>query len=442
MCAAAYTSGRSPRRGGVTVPPEPARDAARTRLENGSERPRHDPARLPMINVDAASFLVIVAVGATAALIAELIRPRLLVPVVVLEIALGIVVGPDLADIARPDDFIEFFSNLGLGLLFFFAGYEIDFERIRGTPLELALVGWLISLVLAYAIGGLLVLAGVVISTLFVGSAMATTAIGTLMPILKDAGELRSRFGTYLLAAGAMGEFAPILLITLLFSTKNAASEAGILLAFILVAVLAAVISVRSVGRTFELFNRSLETSGQLAIRVAMVLVFALVALATDLGLDLLLGGFVAGIIVRLTLRGREVRTFESKLTAVGYGFFIPFFFVVSGMSLNLDALVDDPVRFLELPMFTALFLVVRGVPAMLIYRRVLDLRDRAALAIFTATELPLVVAITTIAVSEGHMEEVTAAALVGAAVLSTAIYPLLALGLRRGRLALDPADG
>ncbi len=202
-------------------------------------------------------------------------------------------------------------------------------------------------------------------SLLFTGSAMATTAIGTLIPILSDAGELRSRFGTYLLAAGAMGEFGPILLITLVFSTKGALSNALILIAFVVIAVIAAVGAVRGVGRGWALLERTLETSGQLAIRVAVVTVFALGALANSLGLDLLLGGFVAGVIARIALKGREVSVFESKLTAVGYGFFIPFFFVVSGINFDLDALGDTPFRVLELPMFLVLFLIVRGVPAL-----------------------------------------------------------------------------
>ena len=158
-------------------------------------------------------------------------------PVVVLEIVFGIVVGPELLGLAESDEFLDFFSNLGLGMLFFFAGYEIDFERIRGSPLRLAALGWVLSLVLAYGLGGLLELSGLVLSLLFTGSALATTAIGTLIPILSDAGELRTRFGTYLLAAGAMGEFGPILLVTLVFSTKGAAENAVILLAFVVVAV-------------------------------------------------------------------------------------------------------------------------------------------------------------------------------------------------------------
>jgi Kef-type K+ transport system membrane component KefB len=387
-----------------------------------------------MIDVDSESFLTVVVVAALAAFLAGLVSTRLPLPVVVLEIVLGIVVGPELLGFAESDAFLEFFSNLGLGMLFFFAGYEIDFERIRGSPLRLAAFGWVVSLALAYGLGGLLALSGLVLSLLFTGSALATTAIGTLIPILSDAGELRTRFGTYLLAVGAMGEFGPILLITLVFSTKGAAENAVILLAFVAVAVAAAIIAVRGVGHGWALYERTLETSGQLAIRISVVTIFALGALASSLGLDLLLGGFVAGVIARIALKGREVEVFESKLTAVGYGFFIPFFFVVSGIEFDLSALTDSPLRLLELALFVGLFLVVRGTPALLLYRSVLDLRDRTALAVFSATELPLVVAITTIAVEQEHMRSSTAAALVGAGILSTAILPIVGLQLRSGR--------
>jgi Kef-type K+ transport system membrane component KefB len=388
-----------------------------------------------VVNVDAGSFLTIVVVAALAALGAGLVARRLVVPVVVLELLLGILIGPQVLDLARPDAFVDFFSSLGLGMLFFFAGYEIDFERIRGQPLRLAALGWLISLALAYGIGGLLSLAGIVLSLVFTGSAMATTAIGTLIPILRDADELRTRFGTYLLGAGAMGEFGPILLITLVFSTKGAGENAAILLAFVVLAVLAGLIAVRSMGRGWSMLERTLETSSQLPIRMTVVIVFALAALAEQLGLDLLLGGFVAGIILRLALRGHEVEVLESKLTAVGYGFLIPFFFVASGVAVDLQALTDDPVQFLKVPLFLALFLLVRGAPALLLYRGTLAARERAALALFSATELPLVVAITTIAVDEGHMRSSTAASLVLAAICSTALYPILGLRLR----AADP---
>jgi Kef-type K+ transport system membrane component KefB len=390
-----------------------------------------------MFDVDAGSFLVIVTAAALAALLAGLIQPRLAIPVVVIELVLGIIIGPALLDLAEHDEFIDFFSNLGLGMLFFFAGYEIDFERIKGRPLMLGIFGWLVTLALAYSVGGLLAWAGVVLSLLYTGSAMSTTAIGTLIPILSDAGEIKTRFGTFLLAAGAMGEFGPILLITLVFSTKGTLSSSLILIAFVGVAVVTALVAVRGATWGWNLLERTLETSGQLAIRIAVVLA----ALASDLGLDLLLGGFVAGVIVREALKGREIAMFESKLTAVGYGFFIPFFFVVSGIKFNLDALTEDPIQFLKVPMFLVLFLFVRGLPALLLYRGELDRKDRAALAFFSATQLPLVVAITTIAIEQNHMRSSTDAALVAAAILSTLIYPLIGLKLREGRAGLERRD-
>jgi Kef-type K+ transport system membrane component KefB len=382
--------------------------------------------------IDETSLLVIVVTAALAGLLVMLASPRLTIPVVVVELILGIVIGPQVTDLAEVDPTTEFLGNLGLGMLFFFAGYEIDFPRIKGRPMELAGLGWALSLVLAYGIGGALAAAGVVVSYLYTGSAMATTAIGTLIPILSDAGEIRTKFGRYLLGAGAAGEFGPILLVTLILSTTHPLREALILVLFVALAVATGVLAVRTAWRGWPLIERTIETSSQLAVRLAVVLVFGLVALAAELGLDLLLGGFVAGMITRVALRGREVTVFDSKLTAVGYGLLIPFFFVTSGMSFDLDALSGSAEAMLKLPLFLALFLVVRGTPALLLYRGILGLRDRVALAFFCATELPLVVAITTVAIEEGHMHSDTAAGLVGAAIISTLVYPLIALRLRR----------
>ena len=190
---------------------------------------------------------------------------------------------------------------------------------------------------------------------------MATTAIGTLIPILSDAGEMRTSFGTYLLGAGAIGEFGPILLVTLILSTGHPLHEAVILVIFIVLAVLTGLLAVRSAWRGWPLVEKTFETSSQLAVRLAVVLVFSLVALAAQLGLDLLLGGFVAGMITRIALRGREVSVFDSKLNAVGYGLLIPFFFVTSGMAFDLDALTSSASAMLKVPMFVGLFLIVRG---------------------------------------------------------------------------------
>ncbi len=385
------------------------------------------------LSVDSASFLIVVVAAALAALTVAVLGPRVALPVVVLELVFGIVIGPQLLDLGQPDEFIKFFANLGLGMLFFFAGYEIDFARIRGAPLKLAVAGWLLSLLLAYSIGGALALAGVVLSLLYTGSAMATTAIGTLIPIITDAGEMRTRFGSYLLGAGAVGEFGPILIVTLVLTTTTA-KNFEILIVFIALSLAAAFIAVRAVPRSWGAVERALESSTQLPVRFAVVLIFALAALATNLGLDLLLGGFAAGMIVRLAVRGKEVSVLESKLIGVGYGFLIPFFFIYSGMNFDLDALVGSTAGMLKLPMFVLLFLVIRGAPAMLLYRSQMDRRDRAALAFYSSTQLPLVVAITTIAVEAGDMASSTSAALIGAAIISTLVFPLVAMHLRGDR--------
>lgn len=386
---------------------------------------------LAAIQVDTGSFFAIVVVAAIAAVIVAVVPKPLAPPVVVLELILGILIGPHVLHIAHIDEFTEFFSNLGLGMLFFFAGYEIDFERIRGRPLELGGLGWLISVGLAFGIGAILAGAGVIISYLYAGAAMSTTAIGTLIPILRDNGELRTRFGTYLLGAGGAGEFGPILLVTIFFSTSSALHESAILIAFIVLAIAVALFSVRAAGRGWNALEQTFEASSQLAVRVTVVLVFGLVLLAGKLGLDVLLGGFVAGLITRMALKGHELRVFESKLTAVGFGFFVPFFFVTSGIAFDLDAL-GSAKAIAKLAMFFGLFVVVRGAPALLLYRRVMDLRDRLALAFYSATALPLVVAITTIAIDAGKMRTSTAAGLIGAAMLSTLVFPFVGLALRK----------
>ena len=385
---------------------------------------------------DTSSFLLVLLAAAVAPFIADAagrLHAGIVVPVVVVELLLGAIIGPDVLGLADLDEILEFLGQLGLGFLFFFAGYEIEFDRIRGAPLRLAVLGWLITLVLAYAIAGALAAAGIVLSGLLVGSAMATTALGTLIPVLRDAGRLDTRLGRFVLGAGAVGEFGPVLIVTLLLSTQADAPEQALLLAaFVVLAVLAAAISAGAVGRNWGFLERHLETSGQVPVRLTVLLLFGLVVIAADLGLDVILGAFAAGVIVRLIIKDREVEAFESKLDAVGFGLLIPFFFITSGMAIDLSALVSSARALIELPVFLLLFLVVRGLPALLLYRSELDSRERYSLALLSATQLPLVVAITTIGVDTGHMRASTAAALVGAGVLSVLIYPSLALAIDR----------
>jgi Kef-type K+ transport system membrane component KefB len=264
---------------------------------------------------------------------------------------------------------------------------------------------------------------------------MTTTALGTLIPVLRDAEMLETRLGRFVLGAGAVGEFGPVMIVTVLLSTDaGAGTQIALLVVFTALAVLAALVSMRAVGRHWSFIERNMETSAQVPVRLTVLLLFGLVVIAADLGLDVILGAFAAGAILRLLLQGYEVELFESKLDAVGFGLLIPFFFVTSGMELDLAALAGSTRALLELPIFLGLFLIVRGMPAIVLYRRVLEPAERRALALLSATQLPLVVAITAIGVEGGHMRSSTAAALVGAGALSVLIYPSLALNAVPGR--------
>ncbi len=391
---------------------------------------------------DTDSFLIVLAVAAAGPLLAaasgRAVR-SLIVPIVVFEIVLGAVVGAHGLKFAHLDQTLDVLATLGLAMLFFFAGYEIDLSVVRGQPLRLAVVGWLISLVLAYTIAGVLAAAGIVISGVLTGSAMCTTAIGTILPVLRDNDQLGGRFGPLMLAAGAVGELGPILIVTLVLTTTSDHVSQGLLLgAFIIVTVLAAIASSVSVKRWWDFIARSMETSAQLPVRLTVLLLAALVVLADHLGLDIILGAFAAGMIVRGILKDREdVEELNSKLEAIGFGFLIPFFFIQSGMKLDLSALTGGFDAVAKVPLFLLAFLIVRGTPALLLYRKQLDRDDRIALGLFSATELPIVVAITALGVSEGQMRPSTAVALVTAAVLSVLIFPTVAIAVRaRGRRA------
>ena len=384
-------------------------------------------------------FLAVMAAVAIAGTVASVAtRAGVILPVVVLELLAGIVVGPHVLGL-QVTSTVLFFKDLGLGLLFFFAGYELDVRRIAGRPLRLGLLGWGMSLVLAYTAVGLLHWAGIAVSILYAGSAIATTAIGTLIPVLSDTGDLATPFGTYLLAAGAVGEFGPILLLTIVLSTQGSIHNALILLAFVTVAVVVGILTVKARRPTLRWFERTLEASSQLAVRWMLVLLFGLALLAYRLGLDLLLGGFAAGLIARELLRGREISGVDSKLSAIAFGLFVPFFFTVSGMTLDITAFAS-PGGLLRTLLFCALMLLVRGTPALTLYRRQLDRRSRHALALLSSTQLPLVLAITALATAAGRMSPSIAADLVGAALLSTLIFPLLGLRMRRQQPSHDAA--
>jgi Kef-type K+ transport system membrane component KefB len=378
------------------------------------------------------SVLVVAAVAVLAPILADL-TPRVRVPIVVAEVALGIVVGPEVLDLATPDEFLEALSVFGLAFLFFLAGLEIDFAEIAGRPAKLAVGGWWLSLALGMGIALALWAAVGLDAPILVGLALTTTALGTLMPILRDARVLGGRFGTYLVAAGAAGEFLPVVAVSAILAVEAGEPwRTALLLVFGAAAALAGVVAMRTrPARLVRLVQTTMGTSGQLAVRLSVLVIAGLVVLAAELGLDVILGAFTAGIVVGIVIRNTDASEFEAKLDAVGFGFLIPIFFIVTGMDYNLDALLDEPSSLILVPGFAALFLLCRGLPAMLLYRGDLPRSELPSLALFSAAALPLVIAITEIGTDTGTMPEQEAVALVGAGMISVLLFPVLALALR-----------
>lgn len=381
-----------------------------------------------------ASLALIALAAVVAPLLATLLR-RFRVPSVVLEIGLGILIGPYVLKLAEPTGGINDLAELGLAFLMFLAGYEIEVDRLRGRPIRLAFTGWLISIGLAFAFAFAIVIEGAALSTLFIGLALTTTALGTLLPILRDAGVLETRLGGFAMAVGTVGEFGPIVAIAVLLTGSNPKATILLLGLFLVITTVAATVMLRNqTPGWLALLQRNLHSSTQLPVRISVLLVIAMVWLASQLGLDVLLGAFAAGMIVRLTAADPTAEVVRGKLEAIGFGFLIPLFFVVSGMRFDIDALLSDRSELIRVPVFLLAFLAVRGIPALLLYRRELSGRERSALALLSGTQLPLVVVITSIGVSAGRMLPVNAAGLVGAAMLSVLIYPTIALAILKRR--------
>jgi Kef-type K+ transport system membrane component KefB len=390
-----------------------------------------------------AALVALVAVAVVAPFVADRLHAWLAVPVVVAELLLGILVGPDVLDLVTitDGDVISALSDLGLAFLMFLAGYEIDFARIKGRPLRLSVLGWLASLVLGVSIG--LLLAGGGETGLVVGLALTTTALGTILPILRDTGQASTPFGVRVLAVGAVGEFGPILAIAFALSGDRPVHTTVVLVLFAVAGVLAAWVARRPRHpRIARLVTATLGTSAQLGVRICVFVVIGMFALAEFLGLDPILGAFVAGIVVHLFLAAgseHEAEAVLSRLEGIGFGFFIPLFFVVSGVQFDLDALLSSSRALLLMPVFLLLFLVIRGLPTWLLHRNELPERQPVALGLFAATALPLVVVITSIGVDEGALLPATAASLVGAGMISVLVFPLLGLRLLRARESVAP---
>ncbi len=382
--------------------------------------------------------LVAVAAVALAAPLVVGLLPRLPVPQVVLLLAGGMLIGPDVLGLSSPGQ-VQVLADVGLGFVFLLAGYEVDLRLFRQDAGRRAVVAWTASLLIAIGVVAVLSRTGLVRAFVPVALALTTTALGTLLPILRDNGLLRGRLGSYLLAAGGVGELFPVLAIAVFLGTQNRFTA---LVSLGGVAVLALLLglarrAIREGGRLATVITLGQHETAQITLRGTILLLVALIAVTDRFHLDAVLGAFLAGVVLRRWV-GTSSPVLESKLDAVGYGFFIPVFFVYSGMNLDLDSIAEAPLRVV---LFFALMLGVRGLPALVVYRAVLDWRERTQTVLVTATALPVLVALTEIGLRNGTMLPENAAALVGAGVLTVLLLPALAVALGRSEGGAAPAS-
>ena len=390
---------------------------------------------------EARSIVLVLLASALGALFSR-IHAWIVLPTVVMEIVLGILIGPEVLDIAQVNEAIELFSNLGLSLLFFFAGLEVIEKRVPAQAIRRGTVGWVVSLALGLVAGLVLQGAGVDATWWLVGVALATTALGTLVPILADAGILPTPLGRAVLGTGVAGEFWPIIFISVfLTSVYGARTEVLLLIGFGLVVFACAWIATRArPPRVLRVLRETVHTTGQTAVRTAIFLLTLFVLIATDAGFEFVLGAFAAGLVVGLALDAPEGEVVRMRLEGIGFGFLIPIYFVVTGMTFDLDSLLT-PTGLALAAVFLGLLLVTRGASSLL-WRRELGSRETGALAFCGATGLPLIVAIVGIGGERGDISDAVGASLVGAGMISVLLYPLIAIKLagRRGAVSEDAA--
>jgi Kef-type K+ transport system membrane component KefB len=374
--------------------------------------------------------------------------PRFRLPAIVFEIVLGIVIGPSGLGWVKPDLPVSILALVGLAFLLFLSGLEIDLHRLRGRILELTAIGFVASFGIAIVLGLGLSAGGFVKSPLFVAIVLVATSLGVIVPVLKDSGNISSNFGQLVIAAASIADFGAIILLSIFFSGKGSTSTAGTL---ILLGVFGAVVIL--VGLAIAGFEHSMrlsrvllrlqDTTAQIRVRAAFALLIGFTALADSVGLETILGAFAAGALLSLIDSDRAMThpQFRLKLEAVGFGVFIPVFFVTSGLRFDLGALFSSASTVARVPLFLLAIYLARGLPAF-VYVRLLG-RSRSIIAgILQATSLPFIVAATQIGLQLGVVTRASAAALIAAGLLSVVISPALGLVLlRREQPAVAPAD-
>ena len=391
------------------------------------------------------SLAIVAAAGFAAPLVLGFF-PRLRLPSVVLEIVLGILIGPSVLGWAQPDEAVTLMALIGLSFLLLIAGLEVDYDRLRGRLLEVTGVGFVVSFGIGLLAGFDLDAAGIVGAPLLVAIMFSATGLGIVIAVLKDAGAVESPFGQLVIAGSSLAEVGTIILLTLFFSGESTSVTVKLVLfglfGLLCLAVVLTVSGFEHSMRLTQALIRLQDTTAQVRVRGAFVLLAIFIVLAERFGLEAILGAFLAGAIMKFVDRDQAMThpQFRQKLEVVGFGVFIPFFFVSSGIRYDAGALLASASTLARVPLYLGILLAVRGLPALL-YRALVERREVAASALLQATSVGLFVVASQIGQDMGLISAANAAALIAAGLLSVILFPLGALTiLRHSEPAHEPA--
>ncbi len=380
-------------------------------------------------SIDSMFWITLAAV--VAPLLAGLI-PRRLIPEVVFLLAFGMILGPFGLELAANDEAIDMLSKLGLAMLFLLAGYEIEIRELTSRSGRTALLTWVGCLGFAFALVALLHLANVVDGEIALAIILTSTTLGTLLPILRDSGLITNPVGVAVLRHGAFGELGPIVAISVLLGSRGALASLLILLAFAGIAAAMTLPPIRlrpETSRFLELVRLGSETTGQIPVRLTLLMLMTLIAVATAFKLDIILAAFAAGFILRRALPTGNERL-ETKIDGLAFGLLIPIFFVTSGMVVDPGAIAENPAGLVAV---FALILLARGLPVFLVSRFTglpsdrMDARNGLGVALFASTGLPIIVAVTAVAVDAGEMSTENASLLIAGGAMTVLLCPMLA---------------
>lgn len=377
------------------------------------------------------SFAWIMAAAVTAPLISWATGKR--VPAVVLLIGAGILIGPHWLGLASTEGGVGLLKQLGLGMLFLLAGYEINPAMIRSREGRTSATTWLVCMGLSFAGACALLHPHNTSTAVVLAIAFTSTAVGTLMPIMKQQQVLHTPVGRSLLVHGAIGEIFPIFAMALLLSARSTWVTAIVLAAFFVVALVVAAIP-RTVRFLLPWTARAMVlnagATNQTVMRLVLWMLGVLMAVAAVFELDVVLGAFAAGFILRRLVPEKFGEAVEQRLDIVGYSLLIPVFFVCSGMTIDPRAVVDKPWL---LCVLVPLIYVVRGLPVLIrelfftTGSQLTNVREKIQLSLYAATALPIIAAVTEVAVESQLLSEENASLLVAAGSVTVLIFPFIA---------------